>query len=350
MITFFRSRIAGSIFLVVSLAMLTPANGGEFDALKGQSIRGIIGGKPGAGTDLMGRAFFAALGRLLPETTIHVQTVSGGAGAAAVKELSEAKGDLITVSIFGNGPIYSELLSTEAMPYDISKLHWLGSLADNRRVLSMRKALGPPVFDTLAKLDRQPIVPSSGAGSPNNIENLLINAITGAHLKVVPGFEDAQIETMLVAGDADVRLAGSFQIAPLIESGDMVPILRISDGAYPKSMQALPKLVDVALADTPKELILLLETLNKLGRPYAAAPNTDPKVVAALRAAFEVAIVDPSYMEVVAKDGIVGGSTSGAALGDAMADLLSDPDLKSTVQTYLACGKALSDSQTAQCD
>jgi hypothetical protein len=155
---------------------------------------------------------------------------------------------------------------------------------------------------------------------------------------------------MLVAGDADVRLAGSRQIAPLIESGDMVPVLRISDGAYPESMQALPKLADVALPDTPDELILLLETLNKLGRPYAAAPGTSPELVVALRPSFDLAIGDAAFQEAMAKEGIVGGSTSGADLEGAMAKLFSNPDLKETVQAYLACGTALSDSLTAACD
>ena len=115
-------RSLAACFFLASLSLLAaPARGDQFEVLKGKEIRAIIGGKPGAGTDVMGRAFFAALGRTLPETTIHIQTISGGAGAAAVKELAEATGNLVTVSIFGNGPIYSDLLATEAVPFDTSK-------------------------------------------------------------------------------------------------------------------------------------------------------------------------------------------------------------------------------------
>ncbi len=348
---FARSRcfMAAMIAAMASLAFLQPAESQEFDALRGKEIRAIIGGKPGAGTDVMGRAFFAALGRLLPETTIHVQTISGGAGAAAVQELVTSKSNLVTISIFGNGPVYSQLLATEAIDYDMSKLEWLGSLADNRRVVAMRTKLGAPTIETLVKLDRQPLAPSANAGSPNNIESLLINAITGTHLKVVPGFEDAQIDTMLMAGDADARLAGSFQIGPLIASGDMVAVLRISDGAYPESMQSLPKLADVARPEVPKDLVLLMETLNKLGRPYAAAPGTSPDVVAALRASFPKVIEDEEFKAFMAKEGIVGGSTSGEELQAAMNDLMQNKDLQGIVQKYLACGKAMSDDPKATC-
>lgn len=297
----------------------------------------------------MGRAFFSSLGRLLPDTTIHIQTINGGAGAAAVKEVASATGNLITISIFGNGPVYSEFLSATALPVGISRLQWLGSLTENARVVSMRKSLGSPNIDTLRKIARQPIVPSTAAGSPNNIESLLLNSIAGTHFKVVPGFKSGQIEAMLVAGDADVRLAGSHRIAPSIARGDMVAILRIGDGAYPASMQSLPTLRDVARADVPDELLLMLETLNRLGRPYAAAPNTDPAVVAALQATFPLALEDPEFRKFMAADGFFGGWTTGQELREVMETLLSDPNLKSIVRHYVDCGKAMSEDPVAEC-
>lgn len=76
-----------ALILVASPALwAAPSHSDDFDILKGKEIRAIIGGKPGAGTDVMGRSFLAGLRRVLPETTIHIQTISGGAGAAAVKE------------------------------------------------------------------------------------------------------------------------------------------------------------------------------------------------------------------------------------------------------------------------
>jgi tripartite-type tricarboxylate transporter receptor subunit TctC len=300
--------------------------------------------------DVLARAFFAAFSRLSPETTFHIQTISGGAGAAALEELAKADSNLITVSIFGNGPIYSQLLATEELPFDISKLEWLGSIADNRRVLTMRKALGPATFETLLKLGRQPVTPSTGAGAPNHIESLLINAITGLHLKVVPGFEDAQIDTMLLAGDADVRLGGVLQVRDMIKTGELVPVLRMGDGTYPAALQSLPKLADVARPGVAKELILLLETLNRLGRPYVAAPGTDPAIVAALRAAFPKVIEDREFQEILVKQDLNGGSTPGDEIQAAMTALFSNPALKSIIRHYSDCGTAMSEDPAATCD
>jgi hypothetical protein len=130
----------------------------------------------------------------------------------------------------------------------------------------------------------------------------------------------------------------------------MVPVLRLGDGAYPDSMKSLPKLRDVARAGASENLILMLETLNRLGRPYAAAPGTDAEVVTALRAAFLIAVENPEFAAFMAKEGIVGGSTPGAELQSAMESLLSDADLRPVVRKYVDCGKAMSDDASAECD
>lgn len=333
--------IAGANFGAVAFAA-------EFDALAGRTIRAIIGGSPGGGTDVIGRAFFAALQKAVPEASIRVQTIDGGQGAVAVKELSLAGGNLITVAIFANGPIYSQLLASDAVPFDLSRLNWLGSLADNRRLVAVRRAAGSD-FSGLAKATRQPVMPISSAGSPGYIEAMLLNALTGLHLKVVPGFSDAQADQMLLAGDADVRLSGSFALGPMIASGDMVPVLRIGDGSYPAPLRSLPKLADVAKPGAPKELIFLLDSMNRLGRLYAAAPGTPPAAIAALRASFEVAVRDPGFLAAMARNETIGDPTSGEELAEAMRRILGDPNLPPMIAAFRDCGQKMSDNVLVQC-
>jgi tripartite-type tricarboxylate transporter receptor subunit TctC len=348
-ICFYAVRVVLAV-VAISAAPMLSAGAAELDILKGQSIRAIIGGNAGAGTDVIARAFFGALGRALPGTAINMQNIPAGSGAGAVKELAEARGNLVTISIFGNGPLYAQLQSSAAVPYDLSKLHWLGSLAGNRRVLAMRKGLGAPKFETLLTLGRQPIAPTTNAVSPNHIEALLLNAVLGLRLKVVPGFSDGQIETMVLAGDGDIRISGSLQLAPMIEAGDMVPVLRFSAEGYPVSLQTLPRIADFALPGVPKDLVFLLETLNLLGRPYAAAPNTPPAVVAALRAAFEIAVKDPEYIAVMARNETVGDPTPGAQVGEAIGRLYgSASEIGPVFRAYLDCGAKLSDNPRATC-
>jgi tripartite-type tricarboxylate transporter receptor subunit TctC len=338
--------IAAAVFLASG-----SGSAAELDVLKGQSIRAIIGGNAGGGTDVLGRIFLASLGRALRDTTINVQTIGAGAGAGAVKELFEARGRVITVSIFSTTPIYAQLMGTANVPFDVSKLRWLGSLADGRRVLAVRKGLNAPNLEALRGLSRQPIAATSDALASSTIDTLLLNAILGLRIKVVPGFGDAQVDTMLLAGDADVRLSGTIALGPLFASGDMVPIMRIGDGAYPDSMKSLPKLADLARPSAPNDLVFLLETLNQLGRPYAAAPDTAPEVVDALRAAFEIAIADPQYLAAMEQREAVGKSTSGAELTAAIERLFNpSAEIGPLVRKYRDCGARVSDNLPGNCD
>lgn len=338
--------------VLTAWAMWTPAaKAGEFDALKGQNVRVIIGGRSGAGTDVSGRALVAAMGKVVPEATFRVQTNSVGAGAGAVKELFEARGNLVTVGIFGNGPIYAQLLASAVVPYDVARLQWIGSLVDGRRALAVRKRLGAPGVEALRAPARQPVAATSEALAPTHVETLLLNAILGLHMKAVPGFSDAQIEAMLLAGDADIRVAGAFQLGPMIESGDLVAVLRFSSGSYPESMRGLPTIRERALPNVPQELVLLLETLNRLGRPFAAAPDTAPAVVAALRAAFEIAARDPDYLAATAREETPGEPTPGAELALSMDRLFKGPsEIGALMRAWRDCGARMADDLKASCN
>ena len=66
--------------------------------LKGQTIRYIIGGSAGGGTDQMGRMFATALRRALPDTEIHIQNIRGASGGLPVAEVANATGGLVTMT------------------------------------------------------------------------------------------------------------------------------------------------------------------------------------------------------------------------------------------------------------
>jgi tripartite-type tricarboxylate transporter receptor subunit TctC len=218
-------------------------------------------------------------------------------------------------------------------------------------VLAVHKRLGAPTLATLRDLPRQPIAPTGDALGSATIDTLLLNAILGLRIKVVPGFGDAQIDTMLLGGDADVRLTGTIALGPLLASGDMVPILRIGDGSYPGAMAALPKLSDLAPPGVPSDLVFLLETLNRLGRPYAAAPNTSPALVAALRDAFEIVIKDHQYIAAMEQRETIGESTPGADLTVAMDRLFSPTvEVGALVRKYRDCGERMSANLATSCE
>jgi tripartite-type tricarboxylate transporter receptor subunit TctC len=321
----------------------------EFDILKGKSIRAVIGTTPGNINDATARAFLAALGRVLPETTIRSQNIEGAGGAAALREVQTARGE--TIAIVANGPIYAEMMAPEGVPSDLSRMRWIGSLIDNQRLLFIRKGLGGTSLETLYKLGRQPIAASSDAVSPSTIEALMLSAMTGLRLKVVPGVSDAMRDTMLLAGNVDVNVSGYSARRQLIETGVVIPVLRLGDGSYPDAVKSLPRIADVVREGVPAELVYFMEGLNRIGLLVGAAPATDPAVVSALGAAFEKAVADSDYKSQLAANGQTStGSTSGAELAEIMRRLFDgNAGLRASIKAYRECGQRISDGLATDC-
>jgi tripartite-type tricarboxylate transporter receptor subunit TctC len=329
--------------MIVAAAQL---HADELDALKGKTIRVVVGSSAGSTSDTAGRVFFGSLRELLPDTTIRFQNVGGGGGANAVKELQEADGSLVSVAIFNYGPLYSQLLATEVSAYDLKDLQWIGSLARVERLLAMRTELGS-TLDALRSLDRQPVIATSAAFSPSTIESLLLNAILDLRMKVVPGTSDPQQEAMLLSGNVDAAVGDPAKFAPYFESGTLVPIVRFGSETVLASHKDVPALADVVPATVPQDLLFLMETFDKSGRLVAAAPATDPEVVAALRAAFDKTVANEAYKEAMAKANITTNPTNGAEVSQRVEKMLGSPEMKDLIQSYMACGQKLSDGATS---
>jgi tripartite-type tricarboxylate transporter receptor subunit TctC len=348
--SFVFASIAGMVCLATA-SLGTAAQASELDILSGQTIRAIIGSSAGGGTDTSGRAFLTALGRVLPETTIRIQNLPGGSGAKAIKEVQEAEGGLITIGIVNNGPIYAQLQSPETVPFDVSELQWIGSLSDNQRILGMRKAIGEPKLETLLTLGRQPITPVSDVGSSGHTEALLLNAFTDLQQKIVPGMEDDQRRQMIIAGDSDLFHASYSQVIDLIESGDVVPVLKFSKDESLEALANIPSLSDVARPTVPRDLLDLIEIMDKTGRLVAAAPSADPATVGALRAAFAIVVADPQYERDLEASNFVNTPTPGSELADRFAQIFDKGGgVMLHFRAYLECGQKVSDGEPRSCE
>jgi tripartite-type tricarboxylate transporter receptor subunit TctC len=340
--------ISYSLTLSIALSLVAAfgpsAEADELDALKDQTIRAVIGSSPGGTTDTVARLFLTHVRNVLPETTIRIQNIEGGGGAKAIKEIQEARGSTITMGILNYGAIYRQLVSPEVSPYDLTRLQWIGSIARVQRLLTMREGLGGTSFDTLLKLDRQPIAGSEDAFDPSAIETLLLNAMTGLRTKLVTGMSNDQRDALLLSGDVDVDLSNPFGIGD-----EMIPILKFTKDGFPASFDEIPSIGDVLRPGVPDDLPFLMETLDRSGRMVAAAPETDANLVEALRHAFDRVVADPGFVGAMEDLKIAVSRTSGPELASRLDRILgpSSSDFRATVQSYLDCGKRISESGAA---
>jgi tripartite-type tricarboxylate transporter receptor subunit TctC len=346
--------LALPLFTGVILAIsscLTQAQADELDILKGKVIRGIIGAPAGETSDVVARIYFDFLEKVLPETTIRLQNVEGSGGAKAARELQQAGGDVITVGVINNGAVYGQLLAKGEPSFDLGKLKWVGSLTNVQRIAVIRKAVALPDFDAMRQSERQLIAGASDANSRTSVETLLLNSMTGLHLKVVLGLSSSERQALVLAGDIDVVLGNPFELREQLDAGEIVAFLRFGKNGYPASLSDVPTLGDVVLADAPPVLVSFIETMNETGQMIAAAPLTDQAVVDALRVAFDRVVSDPGLRDDMSKRNIQLATTGGARLAELLEDVFApSAELKEILGAYLDCGMRMSDEGAAGCN
>ena len=340
----------GLMFAALVASAGQPAVADELDILDGKTIRFIVGSDASSGTHRYARPFADELQRLLPETTIRVQAMPGAGSMVALAEAYGAAGSVITLVAGQYSPIYAQMLERDTVAFDLDDFHWIGALTNNQRTLAVRRTLEQQTFDDLVRRDVPPIALIDGAGSPGHYELRLITAMAGFDVRMVTGVEDDLRITMLMAGDADLVLNSYYQLDGIVEAGELTPILRYGRDDYPTTLDDLPTIADVARPGTPAALVDLLESFDKIGRPIAAAPATDPAIVAALRAAFESIVAGPELAAAYEKANLILAPTSGEEIAERIHDILGRSDTLASMKEYLACSERQGAELSTYCE
>jgi tripartite-type tricarboxylate transporter receptor subunit TctC len=334
------------------LTAVSISNADELNALKGKTIRGVIGEGAGETTDVQSRLFFKYLQIALPGTTILLQNKPGGGGSKALKELFDASGDILTIATLSRHPIYAYLMKPDDIPYDITKVIWVGSLAKVNRIFAVRSNMGGATVNYLENLDRQPMVGATSSLGAAAIEPLMLNAMTKLRFKVVSGMSEAERKTMLLAGNLDGRMGTLYELQPLFDSGEMVPVLKFTKEGYPKSLDNVPTIGDVVEVDGSKDIVSVLETLDRIGAVMvAAAPNSDPEMLKGLRLAFDKVTSNPDFRTEAAKIYFDISPTQGSELTEELGRIIGPTkDMGEKMRAAFDCGTKKSDTGALTCN
>lgn len=246
-------------------------------------------------------------------------------------------------------PVYAQLFGAETAAYDLNQFHWIGALTNSQRVMGARSSLQAPDFENALALRRLLILPVSNAMSPSDIEAKLIGAMTRLSLRVLVGVNESLRTTLLLSGEADLVINSFYSLRPYVDSGELVPLLRLGSTGYPAELNRLPSLGDVVREGTPAELVDLMDSLNALGRLILAAPRTSPEEVDALRHAFDLVVLMPTLSETYDRQGQILAPTTGAEVERRMSMLLGNALTRDLLAVYLDCAERESKDGDIDC-
>jgi tripartite-type tricarboxylate transporter receptor subunit TctC len=338
---------------LLALVVAGSAAAADTTALKGRTIRVVIGSAGGNLGDAIARVYFKAMAEALPDSTVRVQNLAGAGGARAIKDVQEAGGSAITLGWSSNAPLYQHMMTPGSAAFGRLNVRWIGSFMSGQRVLVVRGNLGIRTLDELRARRGQLKFAGSELQEASTIDAYIFNAVLDLGIKIVPGMEVAQIAALLIAGDVDAGIVGTTSMSEHLRSGAMVPILKYTDDAAPDYLNGVAKLADFDEDPGAREVMAMIRALVRNRTLLFAAPNTDNASLDALRAVFERVAADPAFRAQAEKLDVTeptGGLALEAAFdganGDVGGRLVS---VGIAARAYFECGKRMSDTGARSC-
>ncbi len=223
-----------------------------------QRLRFLVGNGPGGQTDKLFRLFMSHAQMALPATSISVENEDRGSGLLAAKMLYEASGSAEIAGSASSSLIYSWLMGQEGVAFEFERFSFVLNLTSTPRILVATAQSGIKSFADLLARDKATTSPAGSAVSSAFLEPLLINAMTGARINPVPGYQGGARNLALLSGEAEVGLGALDALLPVVETPGSSVILRLNTAPLPAPYADVPDLASFARgADAPRVIALM---------------------------------------------------------------------------------------------
>ena len=197
-----RSLFFGIVIgVLLAFAATVNAAAPDFDFYKGKVINYIVATKPGGGYDAYARLIGKYMQKYLPGSTVVIKNVPGAGHIIGANETYLSKPDGLTIGTFNTGLIYSQMIGQPGIRFDLTKYSWVGKANSELRVLVMGiKTPFKTIKDVLDYKDEIKM-PSSGVGSQDYNETMILAVALPANFKAMPGYAGREGEMAIMRGE-----------------------------------------------------------------------------------------------------------------------------------------------------
>ena len=303
----FLGFFSGVFLALLGLAARQPAAAAADAYFKDKQIRLIVGSAPGGGYDAYGRLLAQYMkAHIAGSPTIVVQNMPGAGSLVAANYIYNVAPKDGTVIGAVNALLTSDpLVYPERVKFDPRQFRWLGSALRENHVGVVWHLTRVTSFDDVLK--NELIV--AGTGGATNLYPLFVDAILGARVKMIPGYQGTKqgmlaMERGEVGGLMGITWASvKATNASWLRDGKIHPFIQFGLKKHPE-LPDVSWIYDYARNDDDRAAMDLTFSNSEFGRPFIAPPGVPDQVVQVLRDAFEDTMSDPDFRADAEKRGL----------------------------------------------
>lgn len=283
----FAVLLAGPAFAAQSVAP-------DYAFFRGKTINYIVATGPGGGYDTYARVLTRHMPKHLPGARFVIRNMPGAGQIVGTNAIYVSRPDGLTFGMFNTGLIYSQLLKLEGARFDLSRMSWLGTMAEEGRSLAVSRRSGIDDVRELMQMKGPIKLAAAGIGSASYIETRILADVLNLDIQIVTGFFGGDTEIAMLRGDVVGVLGAASSHDDFVQRGDGKFIVSVA-GAR-SAVPGVPQARQFTKDPDDLRLLSLVETLAELGRLTAGPPNIPPARLAALREAFLKTVADPELL------------------------------------------------------
>jgi tripartite-type tricarboxylate transporter receptor subunit TctC len=315
--------IIGGVSLGIAAFAAAPSQGEDF--YKGKTVTIMVPSGLGASMGLYGRMLAGALEKYIPgNPNVIVQSRPGAGGTKGTNYAYNAgPSDGTYIAMLSSGNVV--LPKLRKMKYDITKVHWIGSIAVRPSVMWLWHTAPANTVEDAKKT--QVILGSTGAGSGMSMWPKLMNNLLGTQFKVIEGYKGgASVNKASEQGEVHGRWTSysgltaskgqwlqTGKVKVLVQFGPKIP------------EQKVPSIHDLVTGDNLK-IVRFMELSESVGMGFWLRPEVPKDRVAILRKAFMSAVTDPVVVETAAKRNAPIDPLTGEQIEKLVAEAYTLPD------------------------
>jgi tripartite-type tricarboxylate transporter receptor subunit TctC len=293
-------RFAASVLAVMTSCAVAAAQPIE-EFYRGKTLRVVIPSAPGGDRALYTLAFVPFFGKHVPgNPTVTPVFMPGAGGSNGLNyTYNVAAPDGLTIATPLTGVAMAQALRDESVRYDVSKFNWLGRTSDSTRIFYVATKVKA---STLADFRAQEVIIGAlGRASETYLNPAFMNKVFGTRFKIVLGYQGSGMMNLAVnSGETQGAFTTwnniSTQHADWLNEKRIRLVLQIAGARHP-DLPDVPLLAELAENDADRALISFMSSPTQMGQAFAAPPGTPPRMVDALRRAFDATMKDPAFVE-----------------------------------------------------